>query len=196
MTHSARAAKKQRKQEAKARRAEERAREEQRRKLTRGLLAAALLLLLGYAGYWAYGWLTEPVTWQEVPSLGNEHIPSVDTPHIPYNSDPPSSGPHVGWLAPWGIHTTPVPKELQVHNLEDGGVLVHYNCPEGCPDLVEKLKAIVRRYDKHVILAPYPKMERRIALTAWGRIDKFDEFDERRIVRFIGAHIGIDHHKR
>ena len=80
--------------------------------------------------------------------------------------------------------------------MEDGGVLVQYHCPEGCPDLVEKLKAIVRRYDKHVILVPYPGMDKRIALTAWGRLDKFDEFDERRILRFIDAHIGIDHHQR
>lgn len=196
MTNSARAAKKQRKQEAKARRAEERAKEELRRRLTRGLLTAVLLVIVGYVGYWAYGRLTGPVPWQEVPDLGNEHIPSLDTPHIPYNSDPPTSGPHVPWLAPWGVHHVPIPRELQVHNLEDGGVLVQYHCPEGCPDLVEQLKAIVRRYDKHVILAPYSKMDRRIALTAWGRIDKFDEFDERRIVRFIDTHAGIDHHKR
>lgn len=90
----------------------------------------------------------------------------------------------------------PVARELQVHNLEDGGVLVQYNCPQNCPDLVEKLKAIVKRYDKLVILAPYPGMKSRIALTAWGRIDAFDGFDEARIERFIKAYRGIDHHKR
>ncbi|MFQ5520117.1 MAG: DUF3105 domain-containing protein [Candidatus Methylomirabilia bacterium] len=129
-----------------------------------------------------------------VPSLGNAHLQTLATPHSPYNSNPPTSGPHVPWIAPWGIHSTPIPRELQVHNLEDGGVLVQYSCE--CPELVAKLKSIVVRYDRSVILAPYPEMEARFALTAWGRIDKLEEFDERRIVRFINAFKGIDHHAR
>jgi hypothetical protein len=60
---------------------------------------------------------------------------------------------------------------------------------------VEQLTAIVRRYEIQVILAPYPGMPTRIALTAWTRLDAFDEFDEARIVRFIRAYRGIDHHK-
>jgi hypothetical protein len=39
-------------------------------------------------------------------------------------------------------------------------------------------------------------LDRKIALTAWGKIDKFDEFDEGRITKFIKAHIGIDHHTK
>jgi hypothetical protein len=131
-----------------------------------------------------------------VPSLGNAHLQSPDDPHVPYNSDPPTSGPHLGYIAPWGIHTKPIPKELQVHNLEDGGILVQYCCPRGCPDLVQRLTAIVTRYREHTILAPYPDMDRTIALTAWGRIDKLDVFDENRVGRFIEAYRGIDHHAR
>jgi hypothetical protein len=59
---------------------------------------------------------------------------------------------------------------------------------------VTRLRAVVLRYDRFVILAPYPGMRSRIALTAWTRIDTFDEFNERRIVRFIEAYRGIDHH--
>jgi hypothetical protein len=39
-------------------------------------------------------------------------------------------------------------------------------------------------------------MKGRIALTAWAYLDAFDEFDEQRILRFINAHRGIDHHVR
>jgi len=149
-------------------------------------------IVVGWFAYQAAGNL--PGT--PVASLGNDHIQTLGDPHLPYNSDPPTSGPHLPYIAPWGIHTVPIPKELQVHNLEDGGVLVQYNCPGGCPDLVDKLTAIVGRYDRQVILAPYPGMDKRIALTAWGRIDKFDAFDEQRIVRFIAAYRGVDHHGR
>jgi hypothetical protein len=73
--------------------------------------------------------------------------------------------------------------------------VIQYNCPDGCPELVEKLSAITRRYER-LLLAPYSGMDKRIALTAWRRLDTFDEFDEQRIIRFINAHIGIDHHPR
>jgi hypothetical protein len=113
-----------------------------------------------------------------------------------HNYDPPTSGPHLPYIAPWGVHNEPIPKQLQVHNLEDGGVAVQYNCATPCPELVEKLAAIVKRYDKQVLLAPYPGMKSRIALTAWTRLDAFEEFDEGRIVNFVGRYRGIDHHKR
>jgi hypothetical protein len=154
-------------------------------------LAAAGVLLV--SAYWAYGRLTEPVTWRSVPILPSPHI-ALGEPHPPYNSDPPTSGPHTGGLARWGVHTEPIPKEMQLHNLEDGGVAINYSCTD-CPELVEQLKVVAERY-KQVVMAPYPGLDRKIALTAWGKIDTFDEFDERRIVRFIDAHIGIDHHGR
>src|SRR5207302_7406412 len=104
-----------------------------------------------------------------------------------------TSGPHLPYIASWGLHTRPIAPELQVHNLEDGGVLVQYNCE--CPELVAKLSAVVQRYDKYVILAPYPPMKSRLALTAWTRLDALEDFDEARVVRFIETYRGIDHHK-
>jgi len=154
------------------------------------------ILLLGAAAYWAYHQWGAGLPGEFVPSMGNRHItPSAIGVNI-YNSEPPTSGSHLPSIANWGIHENPIPKELQIHNLEDGGVVVQYNCPqgeEGCRTLVEKLAQIIRRYD-HAILAPYPGMSQRIALTAWTRIDKFNEFDEKRIVRFIEAYMGLDHH--
>ena len=49
---------------------------------------------------------------------------------------PPTSGPHYSQLADWGIHDEPISNELQVQNLEDGGVMVQYNCPTGRESLV------------------------------------------------------------
>jgi hypothetical protein len=72
--------------------------------------------------------------------------------------------------------------------------MVQYNCT--CPELVDQLRGVVSKYDRFVILAPYPGMKPRIALTAWTRLDRLEEFDEKRIVRFIQAYRGIDHHKK
>jgi hypothetical protein len=153
------------------------------------------VVLVAGAGGWLYARVREPLPGEFLPSLGNDHIDSPESPHIPYNSDPPTSGPHLGYIAPWGIHTRPIPRELQLHNLEDGGVAVNYK-PECADRVMEPLKAIVSRYKDHVVLAPYPGLERCIVLTAWTRIDRLDDVDERRVVRFIDAYRGIDHHKR
>jgi hypothetical protein len=156
------------------------------------LASAALVVAVIVVGYFAYR-ASANLPGQPLADLGNRHVATTDTPHEPYNSDPPTSGPHLPYIAPWGVHARPIPPELQVHNLEDGGVLVQYNCE--CPELVARLRAIVQRYDRNVILAPYPTMKSRIALTAWTRLDAFEGFDEARIVRFIQAYRGLDHHK-
>jgi hypothetical protein len=175
---------------AKPDRQPEKRRMPRRRKIA--LAAAAVVVMAAAVGWFAYR-AAANLPGAPMPDQGNRHIATETTPHEPYNSDPPTSGPHLPYLAPWGVHTRPIARELQVHNLEDGGVMVQYGCE--CPDLVEKLKAIVVRYDRQVILAPYPGLKSRIALTAWARIDAFDEMDERRVVRFIEAWRGIDHHK-
>jgi hypothetical protein len=167
----------------------------QRRRRRRWLLQGVGIAVVLAIAVLAYRSLTTEYPGRAVSTLGNQHIASPDAPHLPYNTRPPTSGPHVDWIAPWGVHRQPIPDELQVHNLEDGGVAVQYNCRD-CDDLVAKLAAIVSPYPDKVILAPYPTMDSRIALTAWGRIDTLDEVDAQRIVRFIEAYRGIDHHPR
>lgn len=162
------------------------------RRQARTVALVVVGLAVATVGYFAYQAAPgQPGT--VFPDQGNRHIQSATDPHEPYNSDPPTSGPHLPYIAPWGVHTRPIPRELQVHNLEDGGVVVQYNCE--CPEVVDKLKAIVEKYDKQVILAPYPSMAHRIALTAWTRLETMDTVDDTRVRRFIEAYRGIDHHK-
>jgi Protein of unknown function (DUF3105) len=164
-----------------------------RRNMAIGIaIAVVVAVVVGYFAYQAQA--NRPGV--EFADQGNLHIQTENEPHVPYNSDPPTSGPHLPYVAPWGVHNVPIVRELQVHNLEDGGVVIQYNCPNGCADLVTQLEAIVKGYDRQVLLAPYPGMKTRIALTAWTRLDAFDDYDEGRIVRFIRTYRGIDHHKR
>jgi len=164
-----------------------------RRRWTLGAGIAAVVVVALIVGWFAYRAQAD-LPGQKFSDLGNLHVQTVGDPHEPYNSTPPTSGPHLPYIAPWGIHTRPIPNELQVHNLEDGGVVVQYNCT--CPEVVDKLAAIVRKYPTQVVLAPYPTMKSRIALTAWTRLETLDDVDEARIERFIRAYRGIDHHTR
>lgn len=149
---------------------------------------------------------------QTLPTQGNAHIAQGSTSPITYNSTPPTSGPHYPGLAPWNAYQEPIRYEQLLHNLEDGGVVIYYQCEDGCPELVEQLHAVARPLiaaGRHVavvrndptwagdagsVAALHQDMGARIALTAWRRIDKFDEFDEARILAFIERYEGIDNH--
>jgi hypothetical protein len=132
---------------------------------------------------------------------GNEHVAKGE-PHAAYTTQPPTSGPHWSILGeapvPWGIYSEPVPDEAQVHNLEHGGIMIQYNCRD-CPDLVTQLAGFFNRYtaarplprfpqSAKLVVAPYYDMPSRLALTAWGRIDTLDGYDEARITRFVDAY--------
>jgi thiol-disulfide isomerase/thioredoxin len=126
------------------------------------------------------------------PDIGREHLQPGET-YDRYLSDPPTSGPHDPQPVPWGPYNEPIPKEKLVHNLEHGGLLVLYNCPEGCTELVEELEPFVGRYAASgvkLVLAPYPGMDSRLALVAWGYLDTFDELDPERIAQFLEADLG------
>ncbi len=208
-----------RRREQKTAQARNRARDRVRRHIHTIVFAVGVILLILLIGRTAYrSGALRSLPGTPVPIQSNEHIPSVDTPHPPYNSLPPTSGWHVATLVPWGVHKTPIPNERQVHNLEDGGVLVQYNCEESNPEdsnpfvlslskhelrelqadctaLIAELEALAHRHE-FVIVAPYPEMTHRIALTAWGRIQTLAAYDEAQVTAFISTYAGLDHHPR
>ena len=163
------------------------------------------VIIAGFIGLLVFQEVTRDRPGIALADLGNFHV-EVDEEHEPYNSSPPTSGPHYGFgIAPANIYMEQIEDELQVHSLEDAHVMVQYDCgEEGCPELVGQLTAVVERAivdGKRVVLAPYTPILHpdtgalhRIALTAWTRIDMFDEFEEERVEKFINAYEGIDHH--
>ena len=130
---------------------------------------------------------------QRIPDQGREHV-AVGAPHPAYNSVPATSGWHYGQPdapAPWGVYDQVLPDEVLVHNLEHGGIGVHYDCPDGCPDLVATLSSLVSAAlasGAKIVMSPYPGMDSTIALTAWNYLDTFDDLDLQRAVSFIDAH--------
>lgn len=133
------------------------------------------------------------VAWQYAPDhtdrvltdQGRQHV-NGPVPDYVYNTLPPASGPHMAESVPWGEHTEPIPNWLQLHNLEQGGVIMHYDCPDGCPETVAALRAILDAMGTGgLILEPYPDMPHRIVLTAWARMLSLDTVDAPAIREFI-----------
>ncbi len=72
---------------------------------------------------------------------------------------------------------------------ESSGLSDHFKSDE-CHELVDKLIAIYEKKGKtRIIVVPRPNLDARIALTAWNYLDKFNDFDQARIEKFIDAHL-------
>ncbi len=116
---------------------------------------------------------------------------------VPYNSNPPTSGPHLPNWSDWGVFNQPLSDELTLHNLEHGGIVIQYDCPQGCPGAINALSAYARRYPPQsftgVLLAPRAgglPDGARIVLTAWTKRLALKSLDTDRINQFISTYIG------
>ncbi|AKS23799.1 DUF3105 domain-containing protein [Leptospirillum ferriphilum] len=133
------------------------------------------------------------------PSQGHDHWDLARLQKFQYNSNPPTSGPHMEQFIDSYTPSSPLPAYIQVHLLEHGNVLIQYNCT--CPHTVEALKKIASSFDtyspslgleegKAVIVAPNPSLPHRIVLTAWTRLLGMDTLDEKAAGQFISTWLG------
>lgn len=116
------------------------------------------------------------------------HIPTATT-YDQYNSTPPTSGPHWDAPAPWGVVTTPVPNERQVHNLEHGGIVIQYKSEDAA--LISQLEKFAQKqvsYPCYLMVAPYPNMSSTITVTAWGVRETMETYDEAKLQSFVDAY--------
>lgn len=127
-------------------------------------------------------------------SQGNTHI-ALGAAHPPYNSDPPTSGWHTPQLASWGSYEEVQPDESLIHNMEDGGVILWYRngTPEENEAHVVALEDVSQGY-RRIVIAPRDDMPTTYALTAWQRLQRFDQIEPEGMRDFIEAFHGIDHH--
>ena len=115
---------------------------------------------------------------------------SVNDPHEPYTTDPPTSGPHVAQVAPHGFRADTLADEIQVANLARGFVIVHFNDA----GLSTEMRQLAAEFEGHdVIVQPDASLpaETAVALTAWGRIERLDAFDKSRVYNFVRNYAGL-----
>ncbi len=120
------------------------------------------------------------------------HVPEPQT--VQYAANPPASGPHWPvWQTPWGAYPGGLPRERWVHNLEHGGIVLAYNCPDGCADVVAALIGIhdAQRPDQfneqRILIVPDLQMPHRVAALAWGWRWQGDAVDGAAVRCFIDA---------
>jgi len=166
--------------------------------LTIGIVAAVVVILIAAGIMLSRNGATANLNQQQfpnqVPAPSNPHIVNVTDAHPPYNSNPPTSGWHTGGnIGPWGVTTQPIPDEITVHNLEHGGVIIHYrqDVDAATVDQLTKLTRQLQTQSPCVLLIPRPvdKLDKPIAVTAWTWLMKLDSFDAAAIGAFFRQHV-------
>lgn len=110
---------------------------------------------------------------QNLPA-GQRHVESLPE-DFKYNTDPPTSGLHYPVTILWGMYDAPVDRLRSVHNLEHGGLIVHYG-PKVPKGTVEQLGEFYRDDPNGLVIAPLPSLGNKISLAAWtfdlGRLNE------------------------
>jgi hypothetical protein len=150
-----------------------------------GMIGLLVAVLVGGVALVRY--LAAPIPGTHMPDQGREHVTKEQVASTQYNSNPPTSGPHLPtWVRP-GIYTEPQEEGELIHSLEHGYIIISY--ASAAAQLVPQLEDTVRKKGlKKLIVVSRPQLDAPIALTAWTYIDKMNEFDAERIERFIDFH--------
>lgn len=135
-----------------------------------------------------------------LPVQGASHHPVCT--ELSYATNPPSSGDHWSMWAEFRTYATPVPREMYVHNLEHGGIVMAYKCDGLCLDIAQ---AYENAADAHgvdplcaasstgaersrIIITPDPELGEPIGLAAWRATYVATCIDPPSILEFVDAH--------
>ncbi|MEZ4299588.1 MAG: DUF3105 domain-containing protein [Polyangiaceae bacterium] len=114
-----------------------------------------------------------------IPVASATHVEACS--HVDYTTNPPSGGDHWGIWTAYQTYAYPVPREMYVHNMEHGSVILLSRCSTDCPEvdaLLEEARESVSGDPKclmipdgpteRVVITPDPLLDTPIAAAAWG----------------------------
>jgi hypothetical protein len=118
---------------------------------------------------------------------------------ITYATNPPVQGLyHESFYPAYGLTREPLPPATWVHNLAHGEIVLLYNCPTGCPEIVAQAQALQTElrpsrdsYGRgaRVIITSYEQMDYPLAVLAWGQLLPLERLDHEQVEQFYEDHI-------
>lgn len=169
----------------------------QRKRMTSRLIwGAVIVVVLGILGYTF--WIAfRPASGESIPVMADTGHVEEGTDPGPYNSNPPSSGPHYANEFDAGFYDetqaadmAEYPEGFLVHNLEHGYVIFWYNCEvldeQGCTDLKGQIKSVMDQDGGFKLIAfPWSSQDVPLTMTSWGQLQRFETFNQEQALSFI-----------
>ncbi len=161
-----------------------------------GGIAVSVLTLIGFLAWRA----SRPSIGESIPVMANseDHVSEGSDPG-PYNSNPPTSGPHYGQEYDAGFYDltspeaqVPYPEGYLGHNLEHGYVIYWYNCDlldaSDCDDLKAQIQnSMTKNLSTKLIAFPSSSIGVPVVMTSWGQMQRFEDFDEDLAGKFVSV---------
>jgi len=141
--------------------------------------------------------IAKPAAGETIPIMTNTSRIETDSDPGPYDSDPPTSGPHYAQEAQAGFYDSNIytyPAGYLVHNLEHGYVVFWYNCnlldEPACSDLKSQIRLVMDELGGvKMITYPWDSIDVSLVITSWGHLQRFDEFDAEQAKAFYHANL-------
>ena len=165
------------------------------------IIITIVIVIIGFLA-WLFIESSKPLPGQKFPDEGRDHIEVGKA--VDYKTNPPTSGKHYADWVRAGVYSEPKDDRNLVHSLEHGYITMYYRCSDksGSPEATESAELLpeckdrrdqlVKIYEKKgkrkLIVIPRENLEANFAISAWTSLDKFNEFDQSRIEKFIDAH--------
>jgi hypothetical protein len=161
------------------------------------LFAVVGLVAAGIIGFGVYQVQQNSLTWQDkakaIPGIVNylktepDYLKAAQHQYgtVKYKQNPPVGGPHnPNWMQCLGnVYDAPIANEHAVHSMEHGAVWITYR-PDLPKDQVDKLAAKVKGND-YMLMSPFPGLDTKVSLQAWGYQLKLNDVTDPRIDDFI-----------
>ena len=124
----------------------------------------------------------EAANCEEIETFEEQEAAHISTgeAHEPYNSSPPTSGPHYEIPADLGYFTEQIQPEQLVHNLEHGAIVIWYQ-PDAPAETTQALEDIVQQEPQATIATPYTDIETpyTIVISAWGALQRCEKVSQK-----------------
>lgn len=183
-----------------SKREQNRARHQRKKWINFAIGGGIAFLVLGILGL-VFRQSVKPAVGESVsiPANFQTHV-DIGTP-LTYPSDPPAGGKHYAQEFEAGFYDEGTilnqPGDAAgylVHNLEHGYVIFWYNCAKldetDCNNFKSQIKtAMAAKNNFKLIAFPWKSIDVPLVMTSWGRLQRFEKFDEGLARAFIESNL-------
>ncbi len=183
-----------------AKREQNRIRQQRQKWINFAIGGGIIVLVLGVLGIIIWQGVKLPVgETVSIPAGYNAHV-EIGT-ALTYPSNPPAGGLHYAQDLESGFYDEAIlpnyPGEAVgylVHSLEHGYVIFWYNCAKldesACNNLKSQIKAVMQAKNNVKLIAfPWESLDGTLAMTSWGQLQRFKQFDPQLATAFIEGNL-------